>query len=173
MDGALALVGGSAAVFLSGVAALAFAHKLIEPDRTRAAAANLLGASAAHARSAHAASCAVELVAAALLPTTAGRAPAAAALLTLWSAYTLLLIKARRAGGLADCGCSLGRQGAPHGFDIARNQALMAFALWLAVAPAEPLSLWGWILAAPAALAFLALYLAADQAGGIRRGAVR
>jgi hypothetical protein len=168
----LASLADAAAAFLSALLILAAAHKLLDPERARRAASDLLRAPAMLARGATGAAVALELAAGFALILPATRMAGALMAAGLWLAYTLAIQLAIGAGRRdLDCGCSFAAVHAPlGGFELTRNLTLAALAVGVAAmtragapGPIPPMD-------AFSALVLVTLYVSVDQTRAIRRG---
>lgn len=146
---------------LAALAAVAALHKLLDLGRSRRATRTLTGADALTADLALGLAIALEAGGAALSLSGAfdGRGPLLLAV--VWLAYAGALAR-QRAG---DCGCGFGRRGPGHAYGMVRNGMLAALALAAAGWAPSDTRLDLLFSAAPAALVFLLLYLAADELG--------
>ncbi|MFZ5707529.1 MAG: MauE/DoxX family redox-associated membrane protein [Pseudomonadota bacterium] len=146
--------------FLATVLASAAVHKLAARERLAAAAAQLTGLPPSLGQPLSLSAATIEAGAAlALLIPTARPAGCGLAVL-LWSAYALLLWRARQRGDRFDCGCSLsGPSRSTEAYPATRAALLAALAALAAALPAGSPN----ILSVFGALTFFALYLAAGE----------
>ncbi|MBK8629791.1 MAG: hypothetical protein IPN84_06190 [Sphingomonadales bacterium] len=150
------------ALFLALVLAVSAGHKLVERERMGVAAGRLTGLSGALGGVANVAAAAVEIMAALCLLVPPLQAVGGAIAGALWLAYGVAL--AMRYGETLDCGCTFAAQEKPVGpFMLARAFGLMLLGGIVALSASAPLDL----IAPFAALAFLALYFAANELAGI------
>ncbi|MGA0601256.1 MauE/DoxX family redox-associated membrane protein [Caulobacter sp. KR2-114] len=159
----LAQLGGAAArLGVGSLAALAAIHKLRDLARARRATQTLTGASGAAANIALGAAIAVEAGSGAMCLTGFAGKLGPVLLAALWLTYAAALARRQRAD---DCGCGFGSRSPSHAFSIVRNLSLAALALAAGVFAPSAGALAMGAAAAPAALAFILLYLAADELG--------
>lgn len=146
---------------LAGLAAASALHKLRDLDRSRRATRALTGADRLTADVALGIAITLEAGGAALSLSGGFRGLGPLLLAVVWLVYAGALAR-QRAG---DCGCGFGRRSPSHTYGIVRNIVLAALALATAgwAPPAWRPDLLA--AAAPAALVFLLLYLAADELG--------
>lgn len=146
---------------LAALAAAAAVHKLRDLGRSRRATRALTGAGGLIADVALGLAIALEAGGAALSLTGAFGGRGMLLLAVVWLVYAGALARQRA----EDCGCGFGRRSPSHTYGIVRNVVLAALALATAgwAPPASGLELLS--AAAPAALVFLLLYLAADELG--------
>ena len=169
------------ALFLALVLAVSAGQKLVERERMAVAAGRLTGLSGAMGGVANIVAAGGGIMAGpsppGSAPQTFGGAPPGAALCllvtpaqplggalagALWLAYGVTL--AMRYGETLDCGCSFAAREKPVGpFMLVRAFGLMALGFVVALSAAAPFEL----VAPFAAIAFMALYLAANELAGI------
>lgn len=153
----------SLALFLAIILLTAAVHKLVAVDRLAGAAARLAGVSPALGQPLSFSAAAIEAGAGIALLVPAARPAGALVAALLWGGYALLLLRAHRAGGHFDCGCSFGTQRkARSRYPIWRATVLALLVLPLLLPAAAPM-----VTDLFAALAFFALYLAAGELAAI------
>jgi hypothetical protein len=157
----MSLAADTLGIFLAFVLLIATAHKLLEPARYGASAAQLIGAPMSTGMLAARAAGVVEGLAALALLMEATRQAGAIIAAALWLIYSLAVWRAAARGALFDCGCTLvGRARKPSGLSPLSPLFLAFGAVVLAVAPGEA----GLMAEAPfAAVAFLCLRFAAEE----------
>jgi len=150
------------ALFLALVLAVSAGQKLVERERMAVAAGRLTGLSGAMGGVANIVAAVVEIMAALCLLVPPAQALGGAIAGALWLAYGVAL--AMRYGETLDCGCSFAAREKPVGpFMLLRAFGLMALGFVVVLSAATPFDL----VAPFAAIAFLVLYLAANELGGI------
>jgi hypothetical protein len=105
----MSLVADTLALFLALVLGTSALHKVRQPTRLGAAAANLAGVSDADGMTLARLAAAVESLAALALVIPTTRVGGAGIALVLWSTYALLVWRAAARGAAFDCGCTLVR----------------------------------------------------------------
>jgi hypothetical protein len=165
----LASLLSQAAVFEALLLAASALHKALGWSRSIAVTRRFAGMPGAMAAPALGAVILAEVAAAAMLTVPGDRIVGASAACAIWVVYLLLIVRAILKGRRdEDCGCSFAGPSRPlGGFQIARNTALAAVALGLAVIPVvdgEPPPVSQWL----GGLAVLSLYGAVDQVMGLR-----
>lgn len=150
------------ALFLALVLAVSAGQKLVERDRMAVAAGRLTGLSGAMGGVANIVAAVIEIMAALCLLVPPAQPLGGAIAGALWLAYGVTL--AMRYGETLDCGCSFATREKPVGpFMLVRAFGLMALGFVVALSAAAPFEL----VALFAAIAFMALYLAANELAGI------
>lgn len=106
----MSLLADTLALFLALVLAAAALHKIRQPGRLGAAAANLAGVSAFHGGLLATAAATAEILTAAALVVPFSRLAGALAALAIWALYAFLVWRAAARGTAFDCGCTLFRR---------------------------------------------------------------
>jgi hypothetical protein len=165
---AFPLLGGYVTAFLTALLLASAVHKALDRPRMVAAVTSLSGLSGAAAWTMLAVAGLIELATGLGLLLPAARLGAALAAGALWTGYLLLLVRALRRGDRIDCGCTFGRRrSGAGGGQVRRNLTLVALSLFVADATAVAAPAVIGVSEALAGLAFLTLYMAADQIAGL------
>ena len=180
MHGQSTIAGEMAVQIAAFLAVLLFAsaiHKLVQRPRSHRAARSLAGLGAPAAGFAVAVIAVAEAVAGIALLTPAARTAGALLAAGIWGGYCILLVRMVAAGREdVDCGCSFGA--VPHALGasaLLRTGGLALVALLTTAAAraggarGADFDIGSVATSGCAALALLALYLAFDQIGGLRR----
>ncbi len=176
MLGVVRILTAQLAAFLAFLLLASAVHKAFRWPQTRRAVRDFAGVPAAVSSMTALAAALIEALAGALLFAPAHRPAGAVLAALLWTAYSVLIVRAIVQGRReVDCGCSFGRAHRPLGaFHVARNALLVLLALLVAISaagesvPVTASQVW-------AACALLALYGALDQVMALqplRRGEV-
>lgn len=147
---------------LSALALAAAVHKLRDPYRSRRATRILLGRDGVLADVAWGGAVCLEGLGAVLTATGAFGGRGSLILALVWCCYALALGRKRDA---EDCGCGFGRRSPGHGFGLIRNVGLAALGAAASLRADIGIDPGTVLAAAPAALIFFLLYLAADELG--------